>query len=387
MIRIAHLSDSHFDERGRLADVVAVHAAFLDQALAEHVDLIVHAGDWYERRSTPAERSAVADFLQAASRVAPVFGVKGNHDQPGDLDILPRLDSPDNPVEIVDRPGIYGSGHHRIEVCAIPWFDKAHVAALLPADAGAEAARLTTIQAAGLLLDSLRAQIAAAQASGPVIVVGHLMVAGSETSTGQVIQGITVELSPADLHDLGASYVALGHVHKAQEWFGGRVAYSGSPHRCNFGEPEAKGWRLVTLEDDGTFVSNEFRELPARRMVRLEKDWRESVGQGEAIASPAELDAMKDALVRWRVQIRAQDLQHLDRGLVERFLIGAGAAEVQVEAVVEAQERARAPELARATTTADKVRAYIGSRGLDVEVDRVLGKVAELEREAGNAAS
>ena len=70
-----------------------------------------------------------------------------------------------------------------------------------------------------------------------------------------------------------------------------------------------------------------------------------------------------------------------DVGAAERR--GAGAAEVQVEAVVEAQERARAPELARATTTADKVRAYIGSRGLDVDVDRVLGKVAELEREAG----
>lgn len=394
MIRVAHISDSHFDERGRLEDVIEVHRAFLRQAAAAQVDVIVHAGDWFERRSTPAERNAVADFLQEAARIATVFGVKGNHDQKEDLSIFNRLEvTHENSVQIVEPrwhwDGIPTQGGP-VYLIGIPWFDKAHVASKVAAEEGTEVSRRLTIEAAGLLLDGIRAQIAEWKKPGregpAVIVVGHLMVAGSETSTGQVLQGITVEIAPADLLELGASYVALGHIHKRQEWFGGRVAYSGSPHRCNFGEPEAKGWNLITLDENGAFKSNEFRELPARRMVRIERDWTETVGQGDdAVASHAEMESARDALVRWRVRIRAEDLALLDKGMVERFLLGAGAAEVQVEAVVETQARARAPEIVVAQSVSDKVRAYMKSKGSTEDEARVLEKVADLEREVAGA--
>jgi DNA repair exonuclease SbcCD nuclease subunit len=72
----------HVDERGRLGDVVEVLRAFVDGITEEVVDLVLVAGDCFERRSTPAERAVLADFLQAAADVAPVVVVKGNHDQP-----------------------------------------------------------------------------------------------------------------------------------------------------------------------------------------------------------------------------------------------------------------------------------------------------------------
>jgi exonuclease SbcD len=217
------------------------------------------------------------------------------------------------------------------------------------------------------------------------VVVGHLMVAGSEVSSGQTIMGTTVELSPADLMDLGASYVALGHVHKAQEWFGGRVAYSGSPHRCNYGEPEAKGWRLVTLEDDGTFVSNEFRELPARRIVRLEADWTGHLEAG--FVGPALLEHgedLREALVRFRYRIGAEALFLVPEPEIVKILRDQGAHEVKIEAVVEASVRSRAPELATVTTIREKVVGYLKAKGVEVPAGRleeVLTKADAVERE------
>lgn len=399
MIRIAHLSDSHFDERGRLADVVAVHQAFLDQVAERQVDLIVHAGDWFERRSTPAERLAVAEFLRQATEVAPVFGVKGNHDQALDLDLFPMLDTAgDNPIAILDRPTatpasaiVWELGRGRdVGLLALPWFDKAHLVAALDATVDAEDSRQRTIASARDLLTCLRAEAARLRAEHIVpILVGHVLVAGSEMSNGQVLIGTTVELAPNDILDVGATYAALGHIHKTQEWFGGRVAYSGSPHRCNFGEPEAKGWRLVTLDDNGTFLSNEFVELPARRIARVERDLLPSVEE-HGLWSPDDplwlLEEPREIqhgdLVRIRYRVRAEDLHLLDTAAITAAARRGGAAEVQLEAVVVAETRVRAGEIRTARTTADKVRAYLQAKGLEIDEAtwaRLEAKLGEIE--------
>jgi len=275
---------------------------------------------------------------------------------------------------------------------ALPWFDKAHLVSQLEASVDAEASRLMTIEAARAMLTAYRSEAQRLKDDGVVpIFVSHTMVGGSEVSTGQTIIGTTVELAPSDLLDIGAAYVALGHVHKTQEWFDGRVAYSGSPHRCNFGEPEAKGWRLVTLEDDGSFVSNEFRELPARRMVRIEADLTEDeYAAGVAGASsllsyipPARApEPIRGALVRYRYRVLAEHLHAIDVDALERALLDAGAAEVQLEAVVEHAARARAPEIVEAKSTLDKVQAFFDAKRIDVGVEqaaRLQQKLATLE--------
>lgn len=400
MIRIAHISDSHFDERGRLDDVVKVHEAFCAAAAAAGVDLIVHGGDWFERRSTARERLEVAQLLLRLAEVAPVFGVKGNHDQPGDLELFnylatdQRVEIEDQPVGRVAGPSIISVGPGRsVGMLPLPWFDKAHLVAQLDVTADAETTRRLTIEAAGRLLDHYRLRATALREAGIVpILVGHVLVAGSETSTGQTLIGTTVELAPSDLLNVGAAYCALGHVHKAQEWYGGRVAYSGSPHRCNYGEPEAKGWRLVTLDDDGRFVSNEFVELPARQIVLVDLDWSDpathchslgsvgwNVGVGMGIVFNDRLDG---ALVRVRYRVRAEDLHLVDENALRQAYERQGAAEVLVEAVIVTEARARAPEIVRSQTTAEKVDAYLAAKGIVVDEpgrERLRAKVGLLE--------
>ncbi len=404
MIRIAHTSDLHIDERGRMDDVRFVLDAFIARADEAEVDLIVIAGDHFERRSTPAERVVLADFLQRASKVAPVFAVRGNHDQLRDLEVFDRLESALG-VYVFERPTaepgsapiIHTHRDNRLGLIALPWFDKAHLVAGLDAAVDQNQSRVMTIEAARGLLQLLRAEAERVKAACAIpILAGHVMVAGSEVSTGQTLIGTTVELSPADILEVGAAYAALGHIHMGQLWHGGRVAYSGSPHRCNYGEKEAKGFRLVTLEDDGSFVSNEFVELPARRMVFVEAD--NSIGDDPVCLTARNLlelyegreHELHDALVRMRCYVRSQDLHLVDEEALRGAALTLGAAEFKVEVIVESQTRARAPEIAQVQTLAEKVDVCLKSKGIDVDDatrSRLHTKLGEIEREVLHAAA
>jgi exonuclease SbcD len=411
MLRIAHTSDLHIDERGRMDDVRFVLRSFLQSAAEREVDLIVIAGDHFERRSTPAERVVLADFLQSAAEIAPVFAVRGNHDQPRDLEVFARLETR-HPLVLCERPTAEpGSAEivGRFGLIALPWFDKAHLVAGLDAEVDQEMTRHQTIGAARGLLTCLRIETARLRAEGLIpILAGHVMVGGSEVSTGQTLIGTSVELSPADLLEVGCSYNALGHIHMHQRWNDGRTAYCGSPHRCNHGETESKGYCLVTLENDdrGTFVSNEFVELPARRMVHLVAD--NSAGDdpdcltAENLAdlySPESLDLhlcgapdglIQDALVRLRLHVRAQDLHLVDEDALRAVLISRGAAEVKIETIVTSETRARAPEIVTAESLPEKLDAFLKSKSIEVDDptrSRLHAKLGVIEREVIHAAA
>ncbi len=371
-MKIAHISDSHFDERNRLDDTIAVHSEFLELARDEKVDLIVHGGDWFERKSSPHERLAVYNFLRDAADVAPVVGVRGNHDAPEELELFHRATVPGR-VAIFERPGIemvsVGTNGSRAAAYCLPWFDKQHLVAQLGPAASAEDTRNAAIRAARQLLAGIGRRILELQQNGAahVVLLAHCMVGGSETSTGQVIQGITVELAPSDLLATGADYVALGHIHKHQEWLGGRVAYSGSPSPQNYGEPEQKGWVLAELAPHLT--RHEFRPLPARKLILLEYD-------GEYRPT---MDDTAGALVRVRVKVPEAELAAFDPSLwTKRF---PDAHEVKVEPIVERTVRARAPEISTKKTVWEKVETYLrGKQIVDpLQLERLGIKLSQLE--------
>src|SRR5690606_33414630 len=89
--RVAVIADSHFDEHSRFEECVRLHGWIADDLRARRVDAVVHTGDVYERKSTPLERQAVADWVRRVASVAPVLVVRGNHDAVDDLPLLERL--------------------------------------------------------------------------------------------------------------------------------------------------------------------------------------------------------------------------------------------------------------------------------------------------------
>jgi exonuclease SbcD len=375
MRKIAHLSDIHVDGRGRPEDLRRVLEAFLAEVHRECVDIILIAGDFYERRSTPEERTFLAEFLQRAAEIAPVAGARGNHDAPGDLEILNRLETR-CPIFIADRATALPdsawmvSGAHGGEfgVLALPWVDKAHLVATLDATVDSASSTVATVAALRELLTCLRAEAEHVRSVGAIpLLVTHVMLGGSLLSNGQTLIGQGVELSPADLLDVGCAYAACGHIHISQDFHGGRVAYSGSPDRHDFGEAkEPKGWRLVTLTDEGEFRSNEFRELPALRMVLLEEDW---TSQDKLIARWPHCSAqdVAGALVRFRYRVRAEDLHLVDERALETSFLAGGAHDVKLEAVVEAATRVRSEEIAHVQTVGEKLDVFLVAKSIEVD--------------------
>ena len=63
---VAVVADSHFDEASRFEECQRLHAWIADDMAARGVDVVLHGGDLYERRSTPAERRSAAEMLKEA---------------------------------------------------------------------------------------------------------------------------------------------------------------------------------------------------------------------------------------------------------------------------------------------------------------------------------
>lgn len=106
MLRVAVIADSHFDEGSRFEECVRLHEWIARDVASRGVDVIVHAGDIFERKSTPAERRAVAEWLGCCADIAPVLIVRGNHDAVGDLAIFARLRTK-HPVIVEEACGVH----------------------------------------------------------------------------------------------------------------------------------------------------------------------------------------------------------------------------------------------------------------------------------------
>ncbi|MGH9826678.1 MAG: hypothetical protein ACREDR_25910, partial [Blastocatellia bacterium] len=225
------------------------------------------------------------------------------------------------------------------------------------------------------------------------LAVWHGMVSGSEVSTGQRIRGETIEFNPADLLDLNAAAVLLGHIHNAFQDWDARVTYPGSPYRTDHGENEAKGFRIIEIETEGRSyrVDNRFIELPARKLTHFECDQSAAAGGLASLIQQVRESAagkVDGSLVRLRVRVSPEDAHKVDEDALSRALYDAGAFDVQVECINRQEARVRSEAIAVATTGIDKLAAFWESKGIDPDSEtrrRIRVKVDELERQAGSS--
>lgn len=384
MTLVAIVADSHFDEHGRFDECVRLHEWMARDAHDRGVTLALHSGDLYERKSTPKERNAAALWVREIASFAPMIIVRGNHDALGDLRILGALDTL-FPVDVEEGASVrevLDAAGDLVTVACLAWPQKA---AILARAGCAEGASQDAAQALRNVLLGLGAEMDKAERHAPRILLAHAMVRGSVTSTGQPLVGCDLEVGIEDLALARAQLYALGHIHKGQSWdVGGAPAiYPGSPRRTAFGEIEAKGYTIARFTD-GQLVGHTFVEAPATPMVHVEATW---TGTGWRFAQPIgeEQDAFRGAETRFRYAVPA-DQRDAARAAAEEtrtnFIEDGGAVSVKLEEVVLAETRARAPEIAAATTTADKLSALWASKGVLLSTERrtsVLAKLTTLE--------
>ncbi|HEV7717184.1 MAG TPA: metallophosphoesterase family protein [Steroidobacteraceae bacterium] len=400
--RAAVIADSHFFDApsGRFAECIHVHDFIAQDIAQRNVDAILHSGDIFERKSSPTERDAVAQWLQALAEIAPVLVVRGNHDVPLDLAIFGRLEGK-HPITVEEAVGVHGL--RGVVVGAVAWPTKASVLATLAAAEGVAQQDSDRI-AADALRNVLRwvgneMDIGVEQAGGdvPKILLMHAMVRGSRVSSGQPLVGCDLELGIEDLSLARADFIALGHIHLPQEWTvqsgtcNAPVVYPGSPRRTSFGETESKGYIIADFEGSKC-MRWERIATPCAPMFLIEDQWGvDPENNPEGARSwvvgwhgAPERSALVGAEVRFRYYVPS-DMRAEARvaaAVQEAKLRDMGAIDVKVEEVVQSTATARAPEVALARTLTDKLMAYWRARQTEPVPPRdaaLLGKARDLE--------
>jgi len=380
-MRVLALGDTHIRSTSRRN---ALRLAALDQILAavdtHRPDVIVWPGDLFDALSTIDDRNTLARYLRAFADRASVVVCRGNHDRPGDLAIFGLLDT-EYPVDIVTAPQVVrvlADNGTTLQIACLPWPEEAALVAL-----GIAPPDVPDVAAAAL--DALFLGFAAElQGAGPSLFIGHADVVGALASTGQPLVGQGIALRPEHLDRLGPNVPKLlAHIHEPQEIHG--ATYLGSIAPADWAETTPR--RYLVLDHDGTRWTTTSHPLVLPRLWHVEGTFD---GQrvtyvyrrgpdGPVEVTPARVTGDE---VRARIRFHAGDAGRWP--IAEAFLLAefAEAAHLELEPVAVPDRAVRAPEVAAATTTADKLRAYAALSGVEVS-DGVLAKLASLEtREA-----
>ncbi len=279
-MRVLHTSDWHvgrmFHGRDLLADQESVLGGLADLVVDQRVDVVVVAGDLYDR-AVPAGES-VAACTRILSRIrqagAELVVIPGNHDSAarlgafgefaaaGGLHLRTRIADIGTPVLISDA-------HGPVAFYGIPYLEPelARHALGVPAARGHQ----------GVLTEAMnrvRADLAGRPGTRSVV-LSHAFVTGGERSESERSIAIGgVELVSGSVFD-GVDYVALGHLHGPQE-LAGRLRYSGSPLAYSFSEARhRKSVWLVELDVAGLTEVRRV-ELPVpRRLATLQGELAE----------------------------------------------------------------------------------------------------------------
>jgi len=258
-VKIIHTSDWHIGRRFEREPLDHDQRAFLAWLATQieelAVDLVVVAGDVYDR-SMPAEEAVALldwglDRIRAAG--ASVAMIPGNHDSPRRLGFGARRQALGGVHVFADdrgppEPWLFEGADEAVAVVAVPFLDPLVLPGPTPAVDGSPRARTH----AHFLAEFLNAgREALAHFRGvPSIAVAHAFVAGASPSDSEKVLAIGgTELVSASIFE-GFDYVALGHLHRPQHVAGREhVAYSGSPLAYSFSEEHPKSVRLVELVD------------------------------------------------------------------------------------------------------------------------------------------
>jgi DNA repair protein SbcD/Mre11 len=378
-MRILHTSDWHVGKTIRGQSRLDEHRRVLGEITAvardRAVDLVLVAGDLYESAapSADAERVVLAALLDLHATGAKVVVIAGNHDNPGRFEaIRPVMEELGITVlGHVARPETGGVLEHTTAAG-----ERAHLA-LLPfcsqrySIRAAELMSQDAYENVGLYADRLRRIVAALTADfggGAVnLVVAHGMVRGGKVGGGERDAQTSHEdyWLDASAFPASAGYVALGHLHLAQQLPGGPpIWYSGSPIQVDFGEAGAGKHVLLVEAAPGKPAKVESIALTAGEQLRTVTG---TFAELEALAATEDLGG---AWLRVRVTEAAR------AGLNDdvRALLGDRVVEVRTEASGEAD---RAPSPSRSGRTPQELfQAYLAEQ--EIADDRLVALFAEL---------
>jgi exonuclease SbcD len=293
-------------------------AAFIDHLIEtvteREVDLVLVAGDVYDRALPPVDAVALADdaFARLAATGARVVLTSGNHDSARRLGFNARLADAAGfhlrtDIDRVDVPVLLEDADGPVAVYGIPYLDPDQVRRAWGLSTRSHEAALTEA------MTRIRTDLATRGGRLRSVVVAHAFVVGgqgrpdgSDSERDISVGGVSVV--PTSVFE-GIDYVALGHLH-GRHTLTESIRYSGSPLAYSFSEADhRKGCWLIDL--DATGLSAEFVDAPVPRpLARLTGELEELLTAdryAEAASAWLQItltDAVRPARAMARLQAR-----------------------------------------------------------------------------------
>lgn len=278
-MRLLHTSDWHVGKLIRGQSRADEHRAVLAEigqvARDEAVDLVLVAGDLFETAAPgPESEQIVYRALLDLADVAPVVVLAGNHDNPRRLRAVAPLLSLGRVTLLgeVSRPDEGGvvdldAGGTPVRLALVPFVSKRGI---VRADALMRDQAFELNQAYDERMRAIVSSLCEGFSADTVnVVCGHLFAAGGSLGGGERSAHTIMDYSVgAQAFPATAQYVALGHLHRAQD-IGGptRIHYCGSPMQLDFGETaDTKSVAVVDLEPG---LPAKVRDLPLRQGRQL----------------------------------------------------------------------------------------------------------------------
>lgn len=274
-MRILHTSDWHLGRSFHGVDLLQAQVTTLESVVAicrdESIDVVVVAGDIYDRAIPSADAVSALDHLLAEIRAtgAVVVGISGNHDSAVRVGFAERvltnagvtirgdIATAGNPVLVPEKDGT-----HAVAFYPIPYLDPEPARIALDAADARSHDRLLQVA-----LDRARADFATRTNCRSMAIV-HAFVTGGETSESELALAVGGSGEVALKHLRGFDYSALGHLHARQSFGKGTARYSGSPLPYSFSERNhTKGLWVIDLGIDGTMEVRAV-DLPVHRPLR-----------------------------------------------------------------------------------------------------------------------
>ncbi|MFD2637848.1 exonuclease SbcCD subunit D [Piscibacillus salipiscarius] len=276
-MKLFHTADWHL---GKLVqgvymteDQKYVLSQFVEAVREEQPDVVIIAGDLYDRAVPPTDAVNLLDDILKEIVIdigIPVLAIAGNHDSPGRLDFGSKI-MRDNGLHIIGQltpklePVIKSDEHGEVYFHLIPYVDPSVVRHLFEDDDVR-----SHDEATKRIVTEIKANM---DEDARHVFIGHQFV----TPFGKPEDNTSDSERPLSIggaehvnakHFEKFHYTALGHLHQAHHVGNETIRYSGSPLKYSVSEENhRKGFLIVDLEADGS-TTVEKRELKPRRDMR-----------------------------------------------------------------------------------------------------------------------
>jgi exonuclease SbcD len=321
MVTVLHFADAHVDMAGygrhdpltglplRVLDFLKALDTIIDTAISRRVDLVIFAGDAYKDR-TPVptfQREWGRRIMRLSQARIPTVLLVGNHDLSpavGRANALQEFDTLQVPfIHVLGRPCFLHPADLDgvpVQLLALPWVSRSS----LMASTEMSAAKPDDVYSAleDRLNELVQNWLEQADMALPMILTAHASVQGAVYGGERsVMLGGDLVLPGSLVKDRRLDYVALGHIHKAQNLNPDAhppVIYPGSIEKVDFGEvKDDKFFVIARVERGKTEV--EWCKLEGRRYIDryLKLKSSDAIQQQILTALPSQSE-MVDAIVR-----------------------------------------------------------------------------------------